>query len=533
VAEHEIRAVCPECSSITRTGRVEAQFYYNPEKGVGHCFHCGFKGKFQPEEIMEVLDVVSDRIKPVFDFSCVSKLQPLNDISLRYLRKRFPEVTDEQLNSFDLAYSPERHAIAIPNYRSGKLIGVKYRGIDAKSYTSEAGSQSGGYWLTAPSRDKLLIVEGELDAVAGRLLGFEGSILALQTNKISQEALQESNNYRHVFLALDNDEPGRDGLNELSRILTHSVPVTYPEGVKDLNELLQTKGHTEASEYLRLQTLTAVEKATVGLHESLDELVTYLSNTRNTRGDSTGWKAIDELLGGGLRPQEMTVVHSFAKVGKTSFILNLIHNLAKLDKKIAIASFEMSPATQLYPSLLSIAGQFNIRELNDKDKLLDCIQVLKTGCAYLNNITAFKQFGDSAWSDIAEWATLMRARGAEYLVLDHAGFCVTKMTDAEENQILAKNIKKLTLSLGMHILVVVQAPKSKDGLSLQSAYGGMAWSMNADNFIILERSKDDENELRVRLEAARYPGARPSYTPALLFYNRETCTLMQNLNDQD
>jgi 5S rRNA maturation endonuclease (ribonuclease M5) len=524
----ELRIECPACDNLSRSGRYDPVAYLNPDKGVYFCQRCHSTGPIE-ESKLDSLNVISIKEYQPFNPKVYDELEPLNSICFNFLEKRFPNVDPKNLELYGLKYHRDYHAIAIP-VGNGTVVGIKYRLIaplGEMRYLAEQGSQFGGYWLDG-RKDRLLIVEGEFDAISAKLMGFEGTVLALQTNRLSDESIKRVRSFKNIFLALDSDEAGLKGQAEIQSLVQPNEPtlVELPEGVKDLNELLQNTGVEEGSRLLRLQTKTELERATLQLRDSVAELINFLSDQRNTKGDTTGWNCLDQLLGGGLRPNEMTVINAFAKTGKTSFINNLVHNLALSNKRIGIASFEMDPARMLYPSLLSIAGQTNIRQISARDELTEVVSLIEDKCPYLSNLITLRQFGYTPWSEIEEWAALMKEQHQiEYLVLDHAGFMVEKMTDAEDNQILAKNIKKLTNTLGLHILVVVQAPKTKDGLSIQTSYGGLAWGMNADNFIILERSKEDESELRVRLEAARYPGANPSHVPAKLFYDRETCSL--------
>lgn len=525
----EVLIDCPSCDNTSLKGRYAPTCYLNPDKNVYYCHRCGAKGSFQ-ESDLDNLNIIDIKEYQPFSKDAYDRLDEVGEAAFNYLNKRFnidSENKAQLVQDFGLKYHPDYHAIAIPNIKDGEVIGIKYRFIAPlgdNRYIAEAGSEFGGYWLEG-SADKLLVVEGEFDAMSAKLAGFEGTVLALQTNKLSQDSVNRVRGFKHVFLALDNDKGGIEGTATIKSLVQNPMIIKMPEGVKDLNEAYQSG---QCSELLRVETQTDLERSTVTLSQSIGDMVTFLSDRRNTKGDSTGFNSLDHVLGGGLRSNEMTVVNAFAKTGKTSFINNIAHNLAVIGKKVAIASFEMDPARTLYPSLLSIAGQTNLRSLEDADMLRASIELIHSDCSYLNNIVTLRKFGVTPWSEVEEWAALMKkTHNIDYLVLDHAGFLVNKMTDAEENQILAKEIKKLTNTLGVHILVIVQAPKTKDGLSIQTSYGGLAWGMNADNFIILERSKEDETELRVKLEASRYPGARPSNTPALLYYDRETCTLSE------
>ncbi len=526
--ETELRAICPFCQSLTQNGNIDAKFYLNLATGLYYCFHCLEKGKDLPEYTLEGLVIVDEITKRQFDPSSLAKIQ--------WQHLELSRFETERLNGASgvlVGYSPEQQAIAIPvKDFMGEVVGIKYRKLDPAAkprYLSETGSVNEGYWLRGTDDTKLLILEGELDAITAVISGFKGSVLATQTNRLNPSQLKTIKTFKNVFVLPDNDLGGTElenSCNELLGPLKATFVRLHQENCKDLNELLQRRGYDECSKFIQLETRTELERDTRSLSQSIPELLTWLSDERHSRGDTTGWKSIDALLGGGLRSGEMSIINAFAKAGKSSFINNLIHNLAKSDKKVALASFEMPPQA-IYTSLISIALDVNIRNLSNEDRT-DLIQGSTEVYNYLDNITMLQRFGYTPWEEIEEWAKLMKSlHNIDYLVLDHAGFMVEKMTDAEENQVLAKNIKKLTNTLGIHIPVVVQAPKTKDGLSIQTSYGGMAWAMNADNFITLERSKDNDTELRVKLEAARYPGANPSSTPALLFYQRESCALIE------
>lgn len=550
-SECEFRAYCPFCNSITLTGRQDPKFYISWPDGLYYCHHCQAKGKRSSDEDWDDLQMVDSISKKIFEPQSLDKLLSKHLILEDFIADRFPlpaSTTSERDNTTSAArsglildrvkYNNDIKAIAIPTYNfDGEIVGIKYRKIDPEAnprYISEPGSVNEGYWINInrdnfPIQNKLLIIEGELDALTAHLCGFKGTILATQTNRINENQLKRINSFSDVFLLPDNDLGGlelENSANELLGAFKVKVIKLNDPDCKDLNEMLQRRGYDECREFIRIQTRTQMERDTRCLNESIPELLTFLSDERNTRGDSTGWNSIDDLLGGGLRAGEMSVINAFAKAGKSSFINNLIHNLAKSGKKVALASFEMPPHS-IYTTLISIASQINIRELSESDRN----ELITESCndfKYLENIVILKQFGYTPWEDIERWAIYCKLQYAiDYLVLDHVGFMVEKMTDAEDNQILAKNIKKLTNTLGIHIPVVVQAPKTKDGLSIQTSYGGMAWAMNADNFITLERSKDNEMELKVKLEAARYPGANPSSSPSLLFYDKSSCTLTE------
>lgn len=489
------------------------------------------------DELLEIIDVIDEISKKTFDQTILGTFQNRFESQELYdfIQLRFPGLDDktEALLAPSVFWSKEKQAIALVIRDFNKdIAGVKYRKLDPQAkprYLSEPGSVNEGHWIRGEG-DKLLIVEGEIDAITAAIAGFKGSILATQTNRLAESQLNAIKGFKHVFICPDKDLGGMELENsckELLGPLKSIIKVVIPNDSKDLNEYFQKESYEQCSQFIQMATRTELEKDSRSLIQCIPELLTWLSNERNTIGDTTGWKSIDHLLGGGLRASEMSVINAFAKAGKSSFINNLIHNLAKSGKRVALASFEMDPSHVIFPSLVSIAAEMNIRNL-DNESRKEIIENAPSDFSYLNNIITLRRFGYTPWEDIEEWAKLMKkTHNIDYLVLDHAGFMVEKMTDAEENQTLAKNIKRLTNELEIHIPVIVQAPKTKDGLSIQTAYGGLAWAMNSDNFFILERDRENENLLKVRLEASRYPGSNPSYTPIHLYYNKDTLTLTE------
>jgi hypothetical protein len=527
----EIRINCPDCDNTSLKGRFDPQCYVNIEKDTWHCFRCTASGKAQNLNLEE-LNIVSITAKKPLDRSRLRDFEPAEE-SRNYLRRRFPD-TDLMIleSNYGLTYNPELKALVIPVTNLQKeLQGIKYRILNPvegqSKYLAETGSKIGNYWLPGSNKRKLLLVEGEIDAIAAQMAGFNGDILALQTNKITQDHAKEFKRYSSIFACLDNDEAGQEGLDALKAAW---IPFTaiFPPSAKDLSQTYQEEGREALGTWLKNATMSELEKQTVNISKIWDQMMDFICNREKTKGVSTGFKNIDVSLGGGLRPSEMTVVNSFAKIGKSTFVNNIVHNVVQQNKSVLVISFEMTPENHFFPTLLSIAGGINLRSIPYEEVREVSAGILATA-PYLKNIKMLKKFGHCPWDEVKEWINSnFDDKHYDLVILDHVGFLVKDMTDAAMNQSLAQDIAKLCREKETHIVSVVQSPypitPPREGTGIRP-YGGAAWTQNPDNYIQLERSKEHQDALNVYVKHVRYPFNDASDKAQVLLYDRDSCKL--------
>jgi len=139
--------------------------------------------------------------------------------------------------------------------------------------------------------DKLLVVEGILDALAVREKAGLPNVVALGDASLSETKLAQAVKYgtRAVVLALDNDKAGADGteraLERLRRAGLRAYVLTLPEGTKDPDEFLKTRGADAFNELYRNAPSGATWKAgrilgrydgtAQGRDLALDEAIAY------------------------------------------------------------------------------------------------------------------------------------------------------------------------------------------------------------------------------------------------------------------
>jgi DNA primase len=169
-------------------------------------------------------------------------------------------------------FTPEEIARAIPIPKAagrlsltlrerGRIIGFKFRSIDGTEpkYLNLEGYQKEAHLPGLTRGQEVIFVEGEFDQMTAHAAGFL-QVVALGGSAISDKQIKAAINAgaQRLTLALDNDQAGqhatRRGVETLLRYLSQNgieTPVfvcTYPDGVKDLEELLRAPGGKETAQ---------------------------------------------------------------------------------------------------------------------------------------------------------------------------------------------------------------------------------------------------------------------------------------------
>lgn len=148
----------------------------------------------------------------------------------------------------------------------------------------------------------------------------------------------------------------------------------------------------------------------------LEEALAHLANPEAVKGISTGWKEVDQLLGG-FRQAELGIIQAYPKSGKTVLLTNLMANLTASGHKVGFASLEMHPAKQVEPDLYSLLLKKDVRQgaLSDEDKN-KLIGLLNGG----RGLTYFKRDRRPTAEEICDWARACYfEQGIRYFFFDH------------------------------------------------------------------------------------------------------------------
>lgn len=343
-ATGDIKTTCPRCSPSRKKSTAPC-LSVNVEEGVWNCWHCGWTGSLKTgEEKAEPRP--RKPVKPAWDPARLS----LPSKVVEYFQGRgiSPQALADNQVGYGPAWMPGPNAevtcIQFPYLKGGEVVNVKYRD-GHKNFRQAKDAEKCLFRFDeiekrAGADRALIITEGEMDALSLVSIGYQ-AVTSVPDGAPSPETknyekkfsfLESAEDllakYGKVILTVDNDAPGQTLEHELARRIGFEKcwRVTYPEGTKDINEVLVKHGPDAARQVIE----EARPMPIAGLYTAADikgdvELL-YAEGFR--RGLSTGWPSVDELFT--VRPGEMTIVTGIPGSGKSNWLDALAVNLFRL-----------------------------------------------------------------------------------------------------------------------------------------------------------------------------------------------------------
>ena len=243
------------------------------------------------------------------------------------------------------------HWLAVPYIERGAVVNHKYRLTTKKEHRMDGGSPL-ILWnhdvLLEESKHPLIITEGEWDAMAAMTSGYSRVVSVPNGTSSAGKGLSDtSSQYQYLhrskdlldrverfILAVDNDEAGRNLAADLARVLgpERCMFVRYPDGCKDLNEVLVAYGSAGVTSVIS----GAKPYPIAGLYKLSD-----FPDPPELRSLSVGIGGLDRNFA--LTPGTFTVIAGWAGHGKTSLLMRMLANVMKSGVSIAIGSFETMP----------------------------------------------------------------------------------------------------------------------------------------------------------------------------------------------
>lgn len=245
--------------------------------------------------------------------------------------------------------------LKIPYKVSGETVNHKYRCITEKKFSQDKGGKKVFYnqdviFDNSLRNEPLVIVEGEFDVWSGFKGGYRRivSVPDGAPSKTIDDA--ESSKYGFlegivseirnrcpfVILAVDNDNPGKNLLHDLSIRIGRDFCkyVDYPKGCKDLGDSLRLYGTKGVDSTLKRQKWLEVD----GVF-TIDDLPPVPENEVY----ETGFCGFEENFK--LRLGDFSVVTGIPSMGKSTFVNDLMARIADKHKlKVAFASLEQHPS---------------------------------------------------------------------------------------------------------------------------------------------------------------------------------------------
>ena len=343
-------AVCPKCSHDRKPSNQKVKclsvFW---DTGLGQCNHCGeriqlhkFKSTkkskkeyLKPQISTKISPYTNEFLKGIQDIRCISEST----------LKRF-KVT--QQNEWMPQVKKEVNCIAFNYWLNDELINIKFRGAN-KSFKLVSGAEKIFYNLDQIRTEKeCIIVEGEFDALSFGEAGINNVVSVPNGFGIGNLNLDYLDDYydyfdnkEKIYIAVDNDEAGINGKEELIRRFgAEKCHLVNFEDCKDANEYLIKYGVAK----LR-NTITTAEEIPLEHIETLtdyeDKLDDFFLNGC-PKGYVTGMEKFDDMYS--IEDGQFCIVTGTPQAGKSEFVDAMCLGYAlKYGFKTAFCSPENKP----------------------------------------------------------------------------------------------------------------------------------------------------------------------------------------------
>lgn len=261
----------------------------------------------------------------------------------------------------------------------------------------------------ALTKEKVFVVEGEIDAMSIEELGFPSIGLASASNlNLLIEALEDIEiiDRPTLILALDNDTGGKKAaielmkrLNKLGVIYTAPAVDELYSGAKDANEAL-LNGRDAFKERLAAAMATDPYQSKSASSET-EALLNDLKNNTRPAPISTGIWPLDEAIEGGLYAG-LYVMGAISSLGKTTLMLQIADNIAAAGHDVLIFALEMSRRELIAKSISRLTAKAcaskGIKEMNATARSVrDILSGQNNATQYaaiLEAIKAYREFSD-------------------------------------------------------------------------------------------------------------------------------------------
>lgn len=423
-------------------------FKVSPQRGMYKCFGCGKSGDAiafvqeyeqvgYPEAIkriaaMMLVDVKEEGaeqayITPTYAAGIVS------DEAMRFFTAR--GISAKTIEAFGITQSIEwmpkaKAEIPVINFnymREGELVNVKYRGKD-KDFKLAKGAELIFYNMdSAKDNHYIVIVEGEMDALALHEAGMKYVVsvpngAAKSGSNSNLKYLDNCSDYfesfTEIILCTDNDEPGRQLREELGRRLgkDRCKILEFPSDCKDANDVLMKHGKTGVISFLKTAREFPIE-GIISVDDVMSDVRDFYANGL-PKGVRVGIPGFDQLLS--FMPGQYTTVTGIPSSGKSEFIDLIMTSAAKNHGwKFGICSFENQPTS------------LHVTKLMEK-----CV-----GKAFAHRVDASKRMTQAEF----EWSSDM--------VRNHFKFINVNMVEPTLDAILDKS-RELILRYGLHLILI-------------------------------------------------------------------------------
>lgn len=362
-------STCPLCSA-SRKKKTQKCLTLHWDTGLGVCAHCGeviqlhtFKKKTKESDVVYVKPKWTNRTDLSDNVVKWFEKRGISQITLRIMKISEGK---EMMHSNKTGKYTEMNTIQFPFFRDGEVVDVKYRS-GAKDFKLYKDAERIFYNLDSIKYSKeVVIVEGEMDALSFIESGImnvvstpNGSTLGNVNLSYLDRCIEYFENKEKIYLALDDDEPGRNVSKEFIRRLGANKCLLVTQGwkdelnVKDANEYMLKYGKEQLSHSLQIAKEVPIDgvSSLMNWEPEFDEYVAHGMQ----KGYVIGKESFDNIFS--TYTGQFIVVTGKPSSGKSDFVDEMCIGYNRLyGWKTAYASPENKPnvrhAAKLIPKIV-------------------------------------------------------------------------------------------------------------------------------------------------------------------------------------
>ena len=407
----------------------------------------------------------------------------------------------ESVQAYKLATKGDE--IVFPSLVDGELVAAKYRRLP-KSFRVDANCEPVLFgWQAIPSDARqVVIVEGELDAVAMHSLGypalsvpFGGGTGDKQAKWIASE-FDRLAVFDRIYLALDMDGPGQDATAEIVKRLGRERCFVVELPHKDANACLLADMTPEDMRAVFATARTVDPEALRNAGDFTDEVIREFSTVNHDHGIPMPWEKLRGKLT--IRMGEVVVLAGINGHGKSELAGNIVVNATRAGWKGCVASMEFKPAKWLKRMVRQAVGRAD------------------PAAAYIAH--TMRWLGESLWvfdaTGTAKAATIIetfayaaKRYGVELFVIDNLAKCGFGEDDYNGQKGFVDQLTDFAKSYNVAVILVAHMRKGQDenqDAGKMGIKGSGAITDMVDTVLSIWRNKPKEEKVR-RFEGAGEP----------------------------
>lgn len=485
---------CSKCGSSDAVG-----VYLNEEdSGVyGVCHKCGFY-----HENVEVMEEDNFEIKNYVPIKITGSINPLKSRGLsKRVCDKYKLLSDVDSEGNDLIHyyphtSPETDLVyyCVRDVRTKKF----------KWLNSNRSLRFFGQDMAGDGGKMIIVTEGACDALAATEMlanldknyrvislvnGAGGAVKDFQTN------YEWISKFENIFLAFDQDDPGREAATKVSNLFPVNKVKILKFSEKDANDLLLKKKDKEF--------LNAIFQAKEGKPDGIVSIEDIYEEAIKppVKGLDFPWPSLTEATYG-YRRGELWGIGAGSGSGKTEFFKELINHTINVHKLVAGVIFlEEAPAkTAKVLAGKKVNKRFHIPQDRGGDwlleELIDGINDLK------GKVFLYDHGGSKDWDSVkSKIRYMVNALGIKDIFLDHLTALVAQETDEYRalNKIM-EELASLTVELDCTIFFISHlrnpsgTPHEEGGRVTVDQFKGSGAIRFWSNFLVgLERNQQAED----------------------------------------